>query len=129
MVEETSSCRRASLTIFLNRLVSSTEIIFAPGELGDFAARARSLDFTADAFCRLVHFGGCQAVFLQRIVARMNFNRAQRDNLATEHKTNIFARDGFLQPEAEPPATFRDCQSLHTLIIASQKQLTTLEWN
>src|ERR1039458_5380567 len=86
---ETSSSRPASRTIFLNRLDSSTEIIFAPGELGDFAALARRFDFRADAFFRHGHFAGRQTVFLQRVVGGDDFHRAQRHDLAFKHKTDI----------------------------------------
>src|ERR1700728_5391735 len=116
---ETSRSRRASRTIFLNRLDSSIEIILAPGKLGCLAPRPGRFQGCTDPFFSFAHFGRRQSVFLQGVVLRINLHWTQSHHLAFKQKTDIFAGDRPLQPETEPPATFCNCQSLHKLSITS----------
>src|SRR5258705_9986007 len=88
-VADTSSSRRAVRTMFLNRLDSSTEIIFAPGEACHFTARAGGFEFLADAFLRRRHLTRRQTIFLQRVIRGNHFHRAQRHDLALKHKTDV----------------------------------------
>src|ERR1700679_146576 len=122
---ETSCSRRASRTIFLNRLDSSIEIILAPGKLGYVAPRPCCFQSFADPFFSFAHFRRRQSIFLQGVVLRVNLHRTQSHHLAFKQKTDIFAGDRLLQPETEPPATFGNCQSLHKLSITSPKNNAT----
>ena len=47
----------------------------------------------------------------------MHRHRPQRHDLAFKQKADVVAFDGFLEPVTQPPASFGDCQSFHTLII------------
>ena len=63
-VAQTSASRPAARATLLNRLDSSTEIIFASGEGRQLTAHPRGFEFRADAFFRRGHFIGRQSVFL-----------------------------------------------------------------
>src|SRR6187399_2744455 len=67
-VADTSASRRASLTIFLNRLDSSTEIILVSGERRHLTPLPRSLELRPDALLRCRHFTRSQAVFLKCVI-------------------------------------------------------------
>src|ERR1035441_3008137 len=114
---ETSASRRDSRTLFLNRPDSSMEIIFAPGERGQFTAPPRRFEFRGDALFRRCHLLRRHPVFLKGVIGGNHLHRAQRHNPALNHKANVFPLRRFFQPVAQPPASLRYGQSLHTLII------------
>ena len=70
---------------------------------------ALASDAAFDAPRRFRHFLVRQSVFLQGVISGVDFNRAQRHNLAFKHKADIFPLRRFFEPVAEPPASFRDC--------------------
>src|SRR5271165_3436698 len=117
-VAETSASRPASRTIFLKRVDSSTEIIFAPGETGQLAMLAALVELRRDALLRAGHRFGGQSIFLERVISGDHFHRTQRHYFALEHEAHILPLHRLFEPIAQPPASLGDRQSLHTLILA-----------
>src|SRR5580700_10599971 len=124
---ETSASRPALRTIFLKRRDSSTEIIRASGKPRQFPAFPRRLDIRADAFLCPRYFRRLQAIFLEGVIIGRNFHRPQRDNFAFKHKSHVLAFRRLFEPVTQPAPAFCNCQSLHTLIIASLMPLARRE--
>ena len=84
------------------------EIMLAPGESGDFAARARRLDVVADPLFSRRDFAVAQSVFLKSVVGGKDLNWTQGDNFAFEHEANVIPLHGLLEPVPEPSSAFRN---------------------
>ena len=65
----------------------------------------------------LNRFVSSQAVFLERVVGRMDFHRSQRHNRAVDDKPDIVPVRRSLEPIPKAPSAFRYGKSFHALII------------